>query len=1062
MADVGSIRATLELNSQNFQRNIDQARGSMGGLDTSARRSQQSLKMLERGSVALGGAIVTAVGASVATAAKFEQAMKRVQGIGGFAQDEFEMLSEAAKKAGSETVFSSTQASEALQYMAMSGFEAKEMIEALPHVLNLASAGALDLGRASDIVTDVMSQFSIEAKDVGKAVDILTAAATSSNSTVDSMAEALKYVGPVAASLGYELEDVSALLGVIHNNGIKAGSAGTALRQAMLSLANPVGQTAKVLERLNIHVKDSNGEMKELPELIGHVSERFEGLTDAQKTQAAAQLVGTESSAAFLSLLKEGEQGLRDYTKELANSAGKAEEVAKIQNDSLIGSFKEFRSALEGVGISVGEEFLPVFKEIVEAGTDLVRMFDDINPALVATSLKSAGAAAGVALVATSAIKLKKALSLLFLSMGPAGWVITGLSVAAGLFVALNDTMVRNSEVSLDAANSMIEQEKALSGSIEQYELLNAKSKLTTDELARFVDINSEIASSADPQVIARLKDEQEKLREKSGLTNEEMSEYLRLNDDIITKVPEATTKITDKGNALLEELDAAKKLNAEQREAIRGELENQKLQAQANRAEQLRVEARLIKDINRLEDEKRELIAQNEEQVSYQVEQQAKLDDMLKNRNSYSEQEIINQQIIVDQAGQNLEQYKKQLGEIAGKLTKKKEDLAITQEELKTLDEINSTMATIELSQVGLTAKKGEELDTINESIISTQLQIDKIRSAAEESGGLTQEQKEQLGVLGEQLSSYQSVRDRIVDIYGETAVATAEAKILNDKLGEYIEKKFDVENRKPYAEDVNSTLSEYILKKFDIQDQNAYTDMINDKLMREIFKEFNITSKEDYVNWINSNLEAGIFKAFDVTDKTSYVRDVNAGLEKYVFKELEVTNKLPYADDLNSRLGMKVTKGVSIIESISRNVTTNFYGGNRPQNHQGGLARDAKPKFHSGGIPSMRGEVPRLHNEIDIRALKNEMILTEAQQSQLFRLLSSYTPAGSVGGGSEANVHELADRLERALKEFSPSFTLGVDGRALAEATRKYDKDIAESEQYYTDMSQGKGRRF
>lgn len=945
-------------------------------------------------------------------------------------------------------------------FLAQSGFKANKIIASMPGVLDLAAASQLDLASTADIASNIMTGFGIEAEDMGRVVDVLTKTMTTANTDLNQLSLAMKYISPVANAMGWSIEETAAAVGRMSDAGVQASQAGTSLRAGLGMLNKPAAKSAKLMDELGINVKNSAGEMKSMPELIGHLNDRMKDMNGTQKAATMAQLVGTESMSGFIALLNVGQDELASYTNELENSAGTAAEVAKVQNDTLIGSFKSFQSAMQEVGISIGNEFLGPFREIVEAGTELVRMFGDINPALIATGLKSTAAAAGFALAATSMIKLSRAIKLLYASMGPTGWLILGLSVAAGLLVGVRDEMARNSEVSLENANALKEQADSTEQTIEKFEGLRNKMQLTTDELARFVDINSELNEAIDPAAIERLKDEQAALLEKSGLSNDQMSEYLRLNDEVIKQAPQTEVAISKKGTALAQETESLRKLNVEQRAALRLELDNQKAKAEANYNDNLAEQKRLLAEINADNAKRQELEKELSAIAVEQAEAEAALTKHKEEGNAAGERAAKANLIAVEQRKQALLDERAQLLE---NIQTNSEDLKATEKKLSKVKEINSQMAQLELTQTDITAAKGDEINAINEAIIGTQLQIDKIRTAAEESGGLTQEQKEQLGVLGEQLGSYQAVRDKIVDIYGETAAASAEAELLNGKLGEYIEKKFDVEDREPYAEKINSTLAEYIMKEFNITDKNSYADMINDKLMREIFKEFGITSKEDYVNWVNTNLEAGIFKDFDVTNKMDYVRDVNAGLEEYVYKDFEVTNHIGYADTLNQKLGMSVTKGVSIIESISRNVTTNFYGGNRPQQHQGGIARDAKPKFHEGGVPGLR-EFPKLHNEVDIRALKNEMILTEAQQSQLFRLLSSYTPASkpSVSDGGSMSDAEAIRYLGKIARNTEQNSVIEVDGRKLAEATRKYFREIEKDEIFHREFAQGLRRRF
>lgn len=351
----------------------------------------------------------------------------------------------------------------------------------------------------------------------------------------------MKYVAPVAQSLGYSMEDTATAVAKMSDAGIQGSMAGTALRASLLHLANPVGQSAKAMENYGIEVEDAHGNLKPLPELIGHIAERFDGMTSAQKTAAAAQLVGTEAASGFVTLLGVGEKGLRDYSKTLQDAGGTADRVAKTQMDNLNGSFEKFKSALDGLGIKIGNEFLPAFRKIVDTGTQILDFLNKLNPGIITTGLEMAGTAAAIALVASSAVKLGIALRGLFVAMGPAGWVITGLSILGGLLVGVKAGYDEMNTVSLEAANAKQKEIDSLNGLITEFDKLQAKTKLTSDEFAHYLDLNDRIKSETNADSIKRMKDEQAGLREKSGLTNSEFDRYLSLNDQILDKAPQTS-----------------------------------------------------------------------------------------------------------------------------------------------------------------------------------------------------------------------------------------------------------------------------------------------------------------------------------------------------------------------------------------------------------------------------------------------------------------------------------------------------------------------------------------
>ena len=182
----------------------------------------------------------------------FEAAMSKVQALSGATADEMAKLREQAREMGAATVFSASEAAEAQAFLAMAGYDVAQIMDSLPGLLDLAAAGQLDLGRAADITTNIMSGFNIEAEKTTEVADVLAKAAASANTSVEQMGDAMSYVAPVAAGAGISLEETAAAIGILSNAGIQGQRAGTALRGIIASLQNPTGQTAKALETLGL------------------------------------------------------------------------------------------------------------------------------------------------------------------------------------------------------------------------------------------------------------------------------------------------------------------------------------------------------------------------------------------------------------------------------------------------------------------------------------------------------------------------------------------------------------------------------------------------------------------------------------------------------------------------------------------------------------------------------------------------------------------------------------------------------------------------------------------
>ncbi|WP_340968091.1 phage tail tape measure protein, partial [Bacillus sp. PPSBB_11] len=605
---VGEIVARLELDSAQFSAGVSQAENQMQQMGNSAQSLSKQMGLIQTAALAVGGAVVAGIGVSVKTAADFEQAMSKVQSISGATGQDFQDLQNVALKLGETTKFTATEAADGLRYLAMAGFSVKDQIGSLPAVLNMAAAANVDMGVSADIVSNIMTGFGIASEDSTYAVDVLVKTMTTANTDLLQLGDAMKYVAPVSTALGFSFEETAAAVAKMSDAGIQGSMAGTALRAGMLRLANPVGRAAKVMQAYGIEVETADGKMKSLPDIIDHLNSKFGDLGQAEKTAAIASLVGTEAASGFVSLLAVGSDEIRRYTKALEESGGTADRVAKTQMDNLKGSFEELKSALEGVGIKLGNEFLPHIRSIVDQGTKLVGVFSKVNPSVVATGLAMAGTSAAIALTASSAIKLGFALRGLFAAMGPAGWIITGLSVLGGLLVGVSAGYKALNTVSLDAANAKQKEVDGINKTIKEYDGLQAKMKLTNDEILRYLDNKDALANERDSAAIKKLNAEQDGLRKSSGLTNEEFDRFLKLNDQIIKKSPETEAAFSAQGNAIAKNTEAMKRLSAEKYEELSIELEKQATIAERNEDQNLAKVTELQTGINKLKRERNDL----------------------------------------------------------------------------------------------------------------------------------------------------------------------------------------------------------------------------------------------------------------------------------------------------------------------------------------------------------------------------------------------------------------------------------------------------------------------
>jgi hypothetical protein len=440
-------------------------------------------------------------------------------------------------------------------------------------------------------------------------------------------------------------------------------------------------------------------------------------LNPKERGEALKDMFGSDAVRAGTILFKEGAKGVEAMWT--AMSKVKAADVAKVKLDTLKGAFTELTSAMESVGISIGMDFLPALTDITRKANDIVGSMGDVQTANIEGALAFAGTAAAVALLATSIVKVVSALRIL--SASPLGLVITGVSLLAGLVMGAVVQQNKMNEVSLKNADSMLKQADSLDANIKQFDQLKSKTKLTTDEFGRFLDINSELKKTADPNVIARLKDEQEKLRQKSGLSNDELDKMVQLNGDLVDILPQSTDKITAQGNAVITSTDGLKAYNQQQYERVRLELEAQKAKAEANMDDNLRKEEETIKRINGL---KQTMSGYDQKEADQRKKVKDLYDDLAKAKKNNDTLEIDRLTTTIAMEENKVTALKKQKAETAAKLVDQTKELDKIQQQIGKLDEVKRKMVDLELRQAGINAKRGEEVRTIDSAIGKLQQQ--------------------------------------------------------------------------------------------------------------------------------------------------------------------------------------------------------------------------------------------------------------------------------------------------------------------------------------------------
>ena len=324
-----------------------------------------------------------AVGAgAISVASDFEASMSKVSALSGATGEDLEKLKAKAKEMGATTKFSATESADALSYMALAGWDTEQSISALPGVLDLATASEMGLAEASDMVTDYLSAFGEEADQAGRMADVLSYAQANSNTSTQQLGEAFKNCAVNANAFGLDIEQTTALLGKLGDQGLKGSEAGTALNAVFRDMSSKMKDGAIAIGEATVKVTDANGNFRDMVDIIADVERATDGLGESEKMVALQSTFTADSIKAMGILMNTGSDNIREFTNELYNAEGSASNMASTMQSNLKGSIDSMKSAFEGVMITIGERLIPIFQNLVEGITNIFTWFNNLNPAI--------------------------------------------------------------------------------------------------------------------------------------------------------------------------------------------------------------------------------------------------------------------------------------------------------------------------------------------------------------------------------------------------------------------------------------------------------------------------------------------------------------------------------------------------------------------------------------------------------------------------------------------------------------------------------------------------------
>lgn len=341
---------------------------SAGTVITNAGNALRPVSLAATGALALSGRAFVS----------FDDSMRQVQATMGGTVEDFEKLKAAAEKAGRETKYTASESADALNYLALAGYDANGAIETLPSVLRLAQAGGMDLAAASDMVTDSITALGKSTEYTETLVDQMAKTASNSNTSIAQLGEGFLKVGATAREMSGGTVELNTVLGLLADNGIKAAEGGTHLRNILLALDGSVSQSTQGLKELGVSTYDTNGNLRSMEDIFQDLNNALSGMTDEEKQQALSKIFNKTDLAAVNALLGTSVERWEELGAAIGDSEGYAKQMADTMEGGIGGSLRKMKSALEGMAISIGDALAPSIDKLSNAISDFANWFNEL------------------------------------------------------------------------------------------------------------------------------------------------------------------------------------------------------------------------------------------------------------------------------------------------------------------------------------------------------------------------------------------------------------------------------------------------------------------------------------------------------------------------------------------------------------------------------------------------------------------------------------------------------------------------------------------------------------
>lgn len=361
-------------------------------------QTRQAMQTLGTAGVAMGAAVAAGIGVAVAKFAEFDQAMSFVAATGDDARENLDSLRQAALDAGAATVFSASEAANAIEEMAKAGLSARDILSGgLTGALDLAAAGGLEVADAAGIAATALKIFNLEGSDMSHVADLLAAGAGKAMGDVSDLSAALAQGGQVAAATGLSIEETTAALASFASQGLLGSDAGTSFKTMLQRLTPQSDEARRKMEELGVSAYDSSGNFIGLAEFAGNLQDALADLTPEQRNAALSVMFGSDAVRAANVIYQEGEAGIRDWITAV-DDQGYAAETAATRLDNLVGDWEAFTGALDTAFISMGEGANGPLRWFIQSLTELVDGFNALPDWAKQVGVGMAALTAGVGL----------------------------------------------------------------------------------------------------------------------------------------------------------------------------------------------------------------------------------------------------------------------------------------------------------------------------------------------------------------------------------------------------------------------------------------------------------------------------------------------------------------------------------------------------------------------------------------------------------------------------------------------------------------------------------------